>query len=187
MTVVPCQWTIVSLLKSHRYLPFSTMCPSLKAHGAIKWTGLKTMPRTHGFDATWLLYLKWPPKHRDQLYQQTLKGFISAIIYLSSFHQVAWGKSWASLGRAALKSCAQLLSWSEERRPHLEGNDYSPRHVWVLAVNAASTKCAECQGPRTAAGCQVGTVLLMALTCEIEEHRFFFYRCTMRKWETRVA
>lgn len=50
----PCQWTIVSLLKSHCCLPFSTICPSLKAHGSIKWTCLKTMLRTHGFDATWL-------------------------------------------------------------------------------------------------------------------------------------
>lgn len=131
MTVFPCQWTIVSLLKSHCYLPLSTMCPSLKAHGDIKWTGLKTMLKSHGFDATWLWYLKWPPKHHDQLYQQTLKGFISPII----LELISTG---AARGKSRIKGRAQSLSWSEKRRPHLEGNDYSFQHVWVLAVDAAS-------------------------------------------------
>lgn len=50
---------------------------------------------------------------------------------------------------------------------------------WLLTpacVGACSKrckhKCVECQGPRTAVGCQVSTVRLMALTCEIYEHRF---------------
>lgn len=30
----------------------------------------------------------------------------------------------------------------------------------------------ECQGPCSTVGCKVGTVLLMALTCETEEHEF---------------
>lgn len=65
MSVFPCQWTIVSLLKTHCYLPFPTICPSLQAHGSIKWTGLET---TRWFDATWLCHLEWPPKHREQLH-----------------------------------------------------------------------------------------------------------------------
>ncbi len=138
MTVFPCQWTIVSLLKSHHYLPFTTMCPSLKAHGGIKWTGLKTMLRTHGFDATWLWYLKWPPKHHDQLYQQTLKGFISPII-LELISYSGLRKIMIQSGLGCIKGRAQLLSWSEKWRPHLEGNDYSLQHAWALTVYTVST------------------------------------------------
>lgn len=66
MSVFSCQWTIVSLLKTHCYFPFSPICPSLQAHGGIKWTVLETMLRTCWFDATWLYHLQWPPKHGKQ-------------------------------------------------------------------------------------------------------------------------
>lgn len=146
MTVFPCQWTIVCLLKSHRYLPFSTMCPSLKAHGGIKWTGLKTMLGTHGVDATWLWYRKCP--HTMTSYINRCWRDSSALSHLSSFRRAAWGKSWASLSPAANKACAQSLSWSEEVA-------ITSWREWLLSpacVGAPSSKCVACPCPRTAFG-----------------------------------
>lgn len=94
MSVFPCHWTIVSLLKTHCYLPFSTICPSLQAHGSIKWTGLETMLRTRWFDATWLCHLKWPPKHREQLHH-------TERIHKSSFHKAVKITSSSGCGRVA--------------------------------------------------------------------------------------
>lgn len=94
MSVFPCHWTIVSLLKTHCYLPFSTICPSLQAHGSIKWTGLETMLRMRWFDATWLCHLKWPPKHREQLHHT--EG-----IHKSSFHKAVKITSSSGCGRVA--------------------------------------------------------------------------------------
>lgn len=174
MTVFPCQWTIVSLLKSHRYLPFSTMCPSLKAHGGIKWTGPKTMQRTRGFDATWLCYLKWAPKHHDQLYQQS-EGIHQLHHTQAHFAGAARGESWATPGLCCTIGHAQLLSWSQEWRPHLEGNDYSFLAVWVLAGMRGTPRSSHSSCLPGGHGAFNGT------TCGTKERGFLF------KWESCVV
>jgi len=75
-----------------------------------------------------------PPLHTVTSYMNRQWRDSSTLSYLDSFHRAAWEKSWASPGQAALKAAHNYLSWSDKWRPHFQGNNYSPQHVWVLAV-----------------------------------------------------
>lgn len=87
----------------------------------------------------------------------------SVLSYFSPFHRMAWGKSWAGLAVVIGE-----MTTTSQREGLL-----TPACVGARSIRSEH-KCVECQGPRTAFGCQVGTVLLMELTCETEEHRFLF-------------
>lgn len=172
MTVFPRQWTIVSLLKSHRCSPFSTMCPSLWARGSIKWTSLKTMQRTHGFDATWLWYWKWPLNTMTSYINRRRRHIHQLYHAGAHFTETPRAKTRASLGRNR-RACTIAVVIGENddciwRRKRL---------LMPACVGRGGNRCRKCKAPvcpHQADGYQVGTVLLMAQTCKTEEHRLLF-------------